>query len=372
MPAEKKRPRGLKNSAANKKAKVAKEPVQGEEPEVPENAQTIVIDKVVEEGDEIGEAAALYESGIEKLETDTSAALSLLRGAVHESDRILRNWSSKDPLPALFYYTYGSSLYELGRLSEEEDFESYLDAAEERLNDALEHVKEGDDELKNKLDVKLAMIWFAKAASTISEGGETIPELATRALETLKKATSDSKASPTTIVELADIVQNHGDLYSNMESREKFTTWADNALVEVLKTEPKNTNAMIGLGSSKLSLANFWLDQIQEEEEEEEEEERKELKDEEKKALEAILESRKHYEEAKEELAKHNMVTPQILSELAEVYLNHANLVLEEEEQNKIYQEAAKTIKDAQVLIEENKLDYTLPEGLTSFLSEFE
>jgi hypothetical protein len=67
MPAEKKRPRGLKNSAANKKAKVAKEPVQGEEPEVPENAQTIVIDKVVEEGDEIGEAAALYESGIEKL-----------------------------------------------------------------------------------------------------------------------------------------------------------------------------------------------------------------------------------------------------------------------------------------------------------------
>jgi hypothetical protein len=67
MPAEKKRPRGLKSSAANKKAKVTKEPVQGEEPEVPENAQTIVIDKVVEEGDEIGEAAALYESGIEKL-----------------------------------------------------------------------------------------------------------------------------------------------------------------------------------------------------------------------------------------------------------------------------------------------------------------
>lgn len=88
--------------------------------------------------------------------------MSLLRGAVHESDRILRNWSSKEPLPALFYYTYGSSLYELGRLSEEEDFEPYLEAAEERLNDALEHIQEGDAELSNKLDLGLAKIWLAK------------------------------------------------------------------------------------------------------------------------------------------------------------------------------------------------------------------
>lgn len=210
-----------------------------------------------------------------------------------------------------------------------------------------------------------------QAASIITEGGETIPELATRALETLEKATSDNKTASTTMIELADIVQKHGDLYTELASREKFTAWADKALVDVLKTEPTNTNAMIGLGASKLSLASFWLDQMQEEEEEEEEE-RKELNDEEKKALEAILESRQHYEEAKEELAKHNQVTPQILSELAEVYLNHANLVLEEEEQNKIYQQAVKTIKDAQVLIDENKLDYTLPEDLTSFLSEFE
>lgn len=67
MPAEKKRPRGLKGSAmakaANKKTKV-EEPTNGE---LPENAQTVVIDKVVEEGDEVGEAAALYESAIEKL-----------------------------------------------------------------------------------------------------------------------------------------------------------------------------------------------------------------------------------------------------------------------------------------------------------------
>lgn len=65
MAVEKKRPRGLKGSAkakANKKSKVDETPS-----EIPENAQTVVIDKVVEEGDEVGEAAALYESAIEKL-----------------------------------------------------------------------------------------------------------------------------------------------------------------------------------------------------------------------------------------------------------------------------------------------------------------
>lgn len=67
MPVEKKRPRGLKGSAmakANKKTKV-QEPSSSTE--MPENAQTVVLDKVVEEGDEVGEAAALYESAIEKL-----------------------------------------------------------------------------------------------------------------------------------------------------------------------------------------------------------------------------------------------------------------------------------------------------------------
>lgn len=63
MATEKKRPRGLKSSAkANKKAKVEEAST-----EIPENAQTIVIEKEVEEGDELGEVAALLESAIEKL-----------------------------------------------------------------------------------------------------------------------------------------------------------------------------------------------------------------------------------------------------------------------------------------------------------------
>lgn len=60
MEKDKKRPRGLAAQRAAKKAKVS------EEPEAPKDTQTVVLDKIVEEGDEIGEAAALYESALEK------------------------------------------------------------------------------------------------------------------------------------------------------------------------------------------------------------------------------------------------------------------------------------------------------------------
>lgn len=67
MVAEKKRPRGLKGSAMAKAHKKTKVDEPTNPSEIPENAQTVVIDKVVEEGDEVGEAAALFESAVEKL-----------------------------------------------------------------------------------------------------------------------------------------------------------------------------------------------------------------------------------------------------------------------------------------------------------------
>jgi hypothetical protein len=60
-PGDKKRPRGLKGVAAQKAAKKAK--TETEE----DKTQTVILDKEVEEGDELGEVAALYESAKEKL-----------------------------------------------------------------------------------------------------------------------------------------------------------------------------------------------------------------------------------------------------------------------------------------------------------------
>lgn len=306
-------------------------------------------------------------------ESDPTAALPLLRGTIHESDRILRNWESQDPLPALFYQTYGSALYELGRLTDEEEFEPYLDAAEERLKEGLE--QENKEEIHNKIQLALAKIWLAKAASAVSEGeDQSVPELSIRALDTLDKVIKESTVPSKVIIELADIVQNHGDLYESLESRDKFRAWAENALEKVLEEEPENASALSALGLCKLSLANYYLDNldIDEEEEETEELEKTKLTVEEEKAYEAVVESKKCFELAKKELIKVNKVSPQILSDLAETYVNEANLILNEKEQIEIYKKAVENIKEANQLIKEQKLDFILPEGLTLFLEEFE
>lgn len=291
----------------------------------------------------------------------------MIRGTIHESDRILRNLESSVQLPALFYYTYGSALYELGRLTDEEEFEPYLDAAEERLNEGLLLEK---DETYNKIQLALAKIWLAKAASAVSEDGEqAIPELSLRALETLDQAMVDTPSK--TVIELADIVQNHGDLYESLKSRNKFRHWAEEALNKVLKEEPENAEALSALGLCKLSLANYYLDNL-EDDDDEEDEEKTSLTKEEQEAYEAILDSKKYFESAKAHYVKKDKLSPQILSDLAETLLNEANLVLKEDEQAEIYQKVVENIKEANRLIEKNQLDFILPEALTSFLEEFE
>ncbi|KAI8983131.1 nuclear pore complex subunit Nro1-domain-containing protein [Pilobolus umbonatus] len=369
MVAEKKRPRGLKGSAAakaNKKIK-AEESSTTTPTEIPANAQTVVIDKEVEEGDEIGETVALFESALQKLEEDPTAALSLLRGTVHESDRILRNWNSETPLPSIYYLTYGSALYELGRLSDDEDFEQYLEAAEERLNDGLS-LGNIDKDLLTKYNLALVKIWLAKAANDISESQQEVPELSIRALDTLNKMKDDHIPTKTKI-ELADIVLSHGDLFNDLESRNKFINWSENTLADILKDQPCNTDALAEMGACKLVIGNYWLDQLGDEEEDES---KVALTEEEKKAYDAFADSRKYYKSAKEELAQNDLVTPKILTDLAESYLNEANLMVDEEEQKKMYNETAAIIKEASDLIKEKKLDFELPEGLCLFLEEFE
>ncbi|KAG1051545.1 hypothetical protein G6F43_006253 [Rhizopus delemar] len=363
MATEKKRPRGLKSSAkANKKAKVEEAST-----EIPENAQTIVIEKEVEEGDELGEVAALLESAIEKLEENPVEALALLRGTIHESDQILRKWESEESLPAFFYYNYGVALYELGRLMEDEEFEPYLDAAEERLEDGLKQLKEDDKELYSKAHLALCKVWFAKAASQVSED-DTVSDLAIRALDAADKIVDELPSK--VVVELADIVQNHGALYSSLESRNKFITWAKKTLEKILKEEPNNAQALYVLGLCKLQVAHYYLDNLNEEEEEEEE--KIKLSEEEEKAYEAIIESKKNLESARKAFLEQDKLMPQVLADLAEVHLNEANLVLGEERQNKVYEQAINAIKEAQKLIDEKKLDYELPEGLIAFLAEYE
>ena len=108
-----------------------------------------------------------------------------------------------------------------------------MEAAEERLNEGLERE---DQETNNKIQLALAKVWLAKAASSISEeSNQALPELSVKALETLDEIMSTTQVPNKTIIELADIVQNHGELYEALESRNKFRVWAEDALEKVLK-----------------------------------------------------------------------------------------------------------------------------------------
>lgn len=94
--------------------------------------------------------------------------IPLLRGTIHECDRILRNWSGEEKAPASFYLSYGSALFDLGNLSGEKEFALYRDAAKERLETGLERIQEltEKDEASNityaKLNIGLAKIAFGQ------------------------------------------------------------------------------------------------------------------------------------------------------------------------------------------------------------------
>ncbi|KAF7729760.1 Ihnibitor of Brome mosaic virus [Apophysomyces ossiformis] len=385
MAAEKKRPRGLKSSAGLKSAKKTK--VDQDISEVPENAQTVVLDKEVEEGDEVGEAAALLESALEKVEKNPSEALALLRGTVHESDRILRNWSGEQSLPPKFYFTYGSALYELGRLTEDEEFDAYLEAAEERLQDGLDHAKENENEEHlqdiNRIKVTLGKIQIVKAASKVDF--DEVTDDVQNAFNMIDQSLEASQLSNAQKVELAAVINNHGSLYTKLDARERFREWADNLLCDVLKgivrsktgrkeqrvkqlvaDDSSNVQAMIQLAYCKRSMVDYWLDQI---DQQEDNDERSENEEDNKKAYEAVLLCKKHLMQAYDILENDHNLTPEIVTDLAEVILNEANLLSEEKEQSERYNEAVEYIRKAQSIASE---DYNLPEDLESFLKEFE
>jgi Nuclear pore complex subunit Nro1 len=94
----------------------------------------------------------------------TDVVLPLLRGTIHECDRILRNWAAEEPIPASFHLTYGSALFDLGTMLDDKEFDSYLEAAKERLEvgfDTLKEVgtlEESDKKTESKLRIAMAKL----------------------------------------------------------------------------------------------------------------------------------------------------------------------------------------------------------------------
>ncbi|KAG1462653.1 hypothetical protein G6F56_005466 [Rhizopus delemar] len=218
------------------------------------------------------------------------------------------------------------------------------------------------------IELVLSKVWFSKAGIQLTEEEEEVPELAELALEKIRQAKMDTKQ----MLEWADIVLHHGALYSDIETRKKFISWAEETLKKILKDEPSHPQALTGLGLCRLQIAHYWLDKAadEEEEEEDEEEEKTELNKEEEEAYKIILESKEYLELARKEYIKQDALMPQILADLGEIYLNEANLVLDQEKQNEIYAKTVDVIKEAEKIIQEKNLEYELPEILIEFVQE--
>ncbi|KAJ1666536.1 hypothetical protein IW140_004617 [Coemansia sp. RSA 1813] len=157
---KKKRPMGLKARAAKKKQK-NDQVANGTTTEVgisdfdEANMATIMLKGTTGENGEateIDELEGIFDSAMGELggaadgESTTERAVTLLRGTIHECDRILRihhhhhegEQADKTPLEPRFYYIYGTALYSITELSEEPsaDRKEYLELAYERLGQA--------------------------------------------------------------------------------------------------------------------------------------------------------------------------------------------------------------------------------------------
>jgi len=91
----------------------------------------------------------------------TDVVMPLLRGTIHECDRMLRNWAGDEPVPAKFYLTYGSALFELGTILNDKDLDSYMEAAKERLETGLERCNEANDDENTKGLLRVGLARYA-------------------------------------------------------------------------------------------------------------------------------------------------------------------------------------------------------------------
>ncbi|KAJ1903503.1 hypothetical protein GGI09_003863 [Coemansia sp. S100] len=150
---KKRRPMGLKARAASSK-KQKSDGAESTEQVVndfdEENTATIMLKNDLEEdANEMDELEGIFDSAMEELSGgDSERAITLLRGTIHECDRILRvhDRDVEAGVEAIeieprFYYIYGTALFSISELSapelEDQRWE-YLELSQHRLEQAKE------------------------------------------------------------------------------------------------------------------------------------------------------------------------------------------------------------------------------------------
>ncbi|KAJ2497527.1 hypothetical protein GGH96_005020 [Coemansia sp. RSA 1972] len=228
---KRKRPMGLKARSAKKPLTAAG--AQEVADFADETTATVMLRG--DDTNEIDELEGIFTSALEALgEGEDERALTLLRGTVHESDRLLRlhDTTGEGELEPRFYFIYGSALYSLAEASQEiEDRGVYLELALHRLEQAKETM--GDD-VEARVCMALAKVKLEIAA----EAGSEDVDAAVQALDQAVQAfgTNDEAAQ---VLEASDLVLSLAD-------SQRLPTRASSRLIEwgmaqarsLLKSQP--------------------------------------------------------------------------------------------------------------------------------------
>ncbi|KAJ2652525.1 hypothetical protein IWW40_001011 [Coemansia sp. RSA 1250] len=190
---KRKRPLGLKARSAKKaNTQVSEQGAQQVNDFDDENTATVMLRG--EDANEIDELEGIFDSALEALSEDQDEkAITLLRGTIHESDRLLRLSDTENTqLEPRFYFIYGSALYGLAELSPEiDDKDMYLELAQHRLEQARETM--GEEPFAWRVYLGLAKVHMEIAAEADSEnsactGVQQALEYLNQTISALKKA----------------------------------------------------------------------------------------------------------------------------------------------------------------------------------------
>ncbi|KAJ3084850.1 hypothetical protein HDU99_001926 [Rhizoclosmatium hyalinum] len=395
-----KRPGGLKKSAGSntpsassealaKKVKESKDAERVEDAEALDGEDTMQI-ALAETGNEIEEAAEMFKMALAKLDEGDDGVeegAALLRGVVHESDRINRahhsnNNSNTDhstsiqPLPPQFHLTYGAALFRLGLLlahaesdgDEPDNAEpiAYFDAAIDRFEIGIDAI-ENDEFAAWKLHEAVARAQIEKA-NLIFYSDETVPakkidEIVAQAVSHIEKALvalGDSDLDES--ISVISILVRHAQIRQlrDIKSSEKWINASRLELNKLLKADPNHIGALVALGQTYMTAANDLLERAEEHGEE------VDLK-----AVEKLIdEALKHAEKGQKESDKKGKADVKLQLLLGEIFVNKANILDEaekEEDADKFYKKAVSCFKQVQ------DLDASaLPEAFDSFLQDWE
>ncbi|KAI7824903.1 nuclear pore complex subunit Nro1-domain-containing protein [Kickxella alabastrina] len=342
---KKKRPMGLK-ARATKKQKTTIESATSSGAQVvddfgDETTATIMLKNDGEEANELDELEGIFDGALEALNADDpTKAITLLRGTIHECDRILRvNDEEEESMDSRFYYIYGMALYCISEFSEGEKME-YLGLAKQRLETAEELQEEVGWKVMEGL-AKVALDMLAEGAEDVS-----IHDVVGR-LEGALGALSGQASRVAETLGMADMVLALADSKRLEDfAATRLVAWAQAALEGL--PEPHDDAIKTAIARALWISANLLLEQQDEETGEVPEKPR----------LIVILQRAGALVEGIVDLGEALLLR-------GEVFLNLGNLLDKEEEQEEAYGKAVECFNGAKALGE-------LPEQFAQFLEDFE